>query len=143
MPITGVAGDFVIDEPFFKYFSATLPVDVAAAACEEAGHGVTTEVVYPPFLSELAHQGVNPGKACLAPFPAIEPGFGFGTIDVVVAGYETIRWVNFGGQMPWDESAMAVSICLSEGIAESCLSPEIHIPAFRSQHRSFKARRQD
>lgn len=95
MPVTAVTGNFVVDEPFFEDFRATLPVDVAAAACEEAGDGVATEMMYPTFLSELAHQGVDPRKACLAPFPAIEPGFGFGAVDVVVAGYETAGWVDF------------------------------------------------
>lgn len=86
LPITAVTGDFVVNEPLFEDFGATLPVDVAAAAGEEAGDGVATEVVYPPFLSELAHQGVDPGEACSSPFPAIEPGFGFRAIDVVFAG---------------------------------------------------------
>lgn len=49
LPITRVAGDFVVDEPFFEDFGATLPVDVAAAAGEEAGDGVATKMVYPPF----------------------------------------------------------------------------------------------
>lgn len=49
LPISRVAGDFVVDEPFFEDFGATLPVDVAAAAGEEAGDGVPTKMVYPPF----------------------------------------------------------------------------------------------
>ena len=122
LPVTAVAGDFVVDEPFFEYFGATLPIDVAAAAGEEAGDGVATEMVYPPFLSELAHQGVDPGEACLAPLPAIEPDFGFGAIDVVVPGYEAVSWVDFGGKVPRQKSAMVITVCLSEGIAEGRLS---------------------
>lgn len=114
LPVTGVAGDFVVDEPFFKDFGATLPVNVAAATGEEAGDGVATEMVYPPFQSELAHQGVDPREACPAPFPAIKPGVRLGAIDLVVAGNATIRRVDFGWQMPGNEPAMAVSVCLSE-----------------------------
>lgn len=46
---------------------------------------------------------------------------------MVIAGYETIRWVDFRWQMPGDESAMAVSVRLGEGIAEGDLSSEIHV----------------
>lgn len=94
LPITAIAGDFVIDEPFFKHFGTPFPIDVAPAPGEEACDSVATEMVYPPFLSELAHQGVDPGEACLAPFPAIEPGLGFRAIDMVVTGYELVRWVD-------------------------------------------------
>ena len=95
LPITAIATHFMVEEPFFEYFGATLPIDVAAATGEKACDSVATEMVYPPFFSELAHQGVDPGEACLAPFPAIEPGFGFRAVDVVVSGYEPVRRVDF------------------------------------------------
>lgn len=40
LPITAIAGDFVVDEPFFEDFGATLPVNVAAASGQETGNGV-------------------------------------------------------------------------------------------------------
>ncbi len=114
LPIPAVAGDFMVNEPFFEDLGAALPVDIATAAGKEACDGVAAEMVDPSFLSKLSHQGVNPGEACLTPFPAIKPCFSFEAIDVVVSGYETVGWVDFGGQMPGNESAMAVSVCLSE-----------------------------
>lgn len=46
---------------------------------------------------------------------------------MVVAGYQTVRRVDFGEQMPRYESAMAVTIGLSERIAKGSLGP-LHVP---------------
>lgn len=96
----------MVNQPFLEDFGATLPVNVAAASRQEASNGVAAQVVDPSFLSELTHESVDPRKSGRAKLPAIEPGFGFGAIDVVVTGYETVRRVDFGRQMPRYESAM-------------------------------------
>lgn len=117
----------MVDQPLLEDLCAALPVNVATAASQEAGYGVPAEMVYPSFLAQLAHQGVDPGEAGLAPFPAVEPGLGFWAVDVVVACDETVFFVDDGGEMPGYEFAMAVSVCLGEGVAELCLGAEVHV----------------
>ena len=89
---------------------------------------MAAEVVYPSFLAQLAHQGIDPWEAGYAEFPALEPGFCFWGVDVVVACYEPVRWIQFRGEMPGDESAVGVADCLSEGVAQGRLRGEIHVP---------------
>jgi hypothetical protein len=62
--------------PLFEDISSPPPADVAIAAGEKAGDGVLTEVVYPAFLPQLSRERINPGEACVAPFPGLEPLFG-------------------------------------------------------------------
>lgn len=52
-----------------QYLHALLPADPQVSTCEEAGHGVACQVVDPPFLPQLSHDGVNPWEAC----PALSP----------------------------------------------------------------------
>ena len=45
---------------------ALLPAEPEVAAGEEAGHGVSGQVVDPALLSQLRHDGVDPREARLA-----------------------------------------------------------------------------
>lgn len=47
------------------HLHAFLPADPQIAPGEEAGDGVPGQVMYPTFLSQLCHDGVNPGKTRL------------------------------------------------------------------------------
>ncbi len=126
LPVAAVARDLVVDEPLLEDLRAALPVDVAAAAREEAGDGVAAEVVDPAFLLELAHQGVDPGEARAAVFPALEPAFVQGGGDGVGACDEAGGGGDGGGQVPGDEAAVAVADCLGEGVAKRGLGAEVH-----------------
>lgn len=117
----------MVDEPFLEDLGAALPVDVAASAREEAGHRVPAEVVDPAFLAELPHQGVDPGEACLAELPALEPLFRQRGIDDVVACDEAVGRVDLGGEMPGDEANVGVVVGLGEGPAEGGLCGEVHV----------------
>ena len=46
---------------------------------------------------------------------------------MVVTGNETVGCVNFRWQMPRYESTMGDSVGLCKGIAESGLSPKVHV----------------
>lgn len=127
LPVAGVAGGFVVDEEFFEDFGAALPGDVRSASREEAGDGVAGEVVDPPFLSQLSHDGVNPRKACLTVAPALKPDFCFLAIDFVGAGGEFGADVDFAGEVPGDEAAVAVVVGLSETPAQGGLGGEVHV----------------
>ena len=48
------------------YLHALLPAAPQVSASEEAGYGVSGQVVYPALLPQLGHDGVNPGEACPA-----------------------------------------------------------------------------
>ena len=119
----------MIDQPLFEHLRAALPADVAPAAGQEAGDGVAAEVVDPALEAELAHQGVDPGEAGAAFFPAGEPFVGEGRVDGVVggAGAGVGRGVDGGGEVPGDEAAVAVVVGLGEGVPEDGLRAEIHV----------------
>lgn len=127
LPVTDIARGFVIDQPLLKHFGAAFPVDVAAPARQEASDGVAAEVVDPAFGAELAHQGVDPGKACAAVFPALEPLFGLRAIDCVFACDETGLGVDFGGEVPWYEAAVGVIVGLAEVVTQGGLGAEVHV----------------
>ena len=44
---------------------------------------MTSEMMDPTFLTELAHEGIDPGKSRLAVFPPTEVGFCDGVVDGV------------------------------------------------------------
>ena len=117
----------MVEEPLLKDLGAALPVDVAAAARQEAGDGVPAEVVDPAFVAQLPHQGVDPGEACAPEFPALVPGFVQGGGDCVLACDEAVGGGGGGGEVPGDESAVRVADCLREGVAQCGLGAEIHI----------------
>lgn len=117
----------MVDEPFFKNLGPALPVDVAATARQETCHGVPAEMVDPAFEPQLAHQGVDPGEACAALFPALEPGFCLLGVDGVGACDEVGVRVDFGGEVPGDEAGGGVVVGLGEGVAEGGLGGEIHV----------------
>lgn len=117
----------MVDEPLFKDFAAALPVDVAAAAGEEAGDAVAAEVMDPAVVAELAHEGVDPGEASDAGLPALEPYFCLLVVDVVVACDETGFWIALGGEMPGDEATVRVRCGLSEGCAEGGVGGKVHV----------------
>lgn len=75
------------------YLHALLPADPQVSTCEEAGHGVARQVVDPPLLPQLGHDGVDPGEAC----PAFSP-------------LGQCLWVAF----PWDLYAYGVAFHLVE-----------------------------
>ena len=97
LPVAAVAGDLVVEEPLLEDRGPALPVDVAAAAGQETGHGVAAQVVDPAFEAQLAHQGVDPGEAGASVFPALEPGFVQGGADGVGAGDESRGGGDGGG----------------------------------------------
>lgn len=97
LPVAAVAGDLVVEEPLLEDRGPALPVDVAAAAGQETGHGVAAQVVDPAFEAQLAHQGVDPGEAGASVFPALEPGFVQGGADGVGAGGESRGGGDGGG----------------------------------------------
>lgn len=117
----------MVDEPLLEDLGAALPVDVAAAAGQEAGDGVAAEVVDPAFLAQLPHQGVDPGEAGAAEFPALVPGFVEQGGDCILACDEAVGGGDGGGKMPRHESAARVPDCLREGVAQRGLGAEIHI----------------
>lgn len=45
-----------------SYLHAALPADPQVSSGEETGHGMPGQVVDPTLLSQLGHDGVNPGK---------------------------------------------------------------------------------
>ncbi len=126
LPVAAVARDLVIDQPLLEDLGAALPVDVAAAAREEAGDGVAAEVVDPAFLLELAHQGVDPGEPRAAVFPALKPAFVQGGGDGVGACDEAGGGGDGGGQVPGDEAAVGVADGLGEGVAQRGLGAKVH-----------------
>lgn len=117
----------MVDKPLLEDLGAALPVDVAAAARQEAGDGVAAEVVDPAFLAQLPHQGVDPGEARAAVLPAKEPvlvqggGDGVGACDEVGGGGDG------GGEVPGDEADVGVADGLGERVAECGLGSEIHV----------------
>lgn len=117
----------MINEPFGEDVRAAFPIDVAAPAREEAGHGVAAQVVDPAFVAELAHEGVDPGEACLAEFPALEPFFGEGGVDGVAACGEAGAGGDGAGEVPGDEAAGGVVVHLRKGVAEGGLGAEVHV----------------
>lgn len=86
LPVPDVARGFVIDQELLEDVGAALPGDVASTASEEAGNGMTCEVVDPAFIAELTHDGVDPGEACRSGSPALEPGFFLFVVNLVFAG---------------------------------------------------------
>lgn len=127
LPVANVAGGLVVEEELLKDLCAALPVDVAAAAGEEAGDAVAAEVVDPAVVAELAHEGVDPGEAGCAGLPAAEPGLGLVAVDVVVARGEARVRVALGGEVPGDEAAVGVGGRLGKGRAEGGLGGEVHV----------------
>lgn len=117
----------MVDEPFLEDFSPALPVDVATPAREEAGDGVSAEVMDPAFLAELAHQGVDPGESGTAVFPALEPFFRERGIDDVVSCDEVCFRIDPRGEMPRDEADVGVVVGLGEGVADGGLGGEVHV----------------
>lgn len=104
----------MVDEPLLEDFAAALPVNITAAAGEEAGDAVAAEVMDPAVVAELAHEGVDPGEAGDAGLPAPEPCLCLLVVDVVVARDEAGFWIALGGEVPGDEAAVRVRCCLSE-----------------------------
>ena len=47
----------------FLYLHPLLPADPQVSPGQEAGHGVPGQVMDPPLLPQLRHDGVDPGKA--------------------------------------------------------------------------------
>lgn len=47
------------------YFHALLPADPQVSAGQETGHGVTRQVMDPALLTQLGHDGVDPGETRL------------------------------------------------------------------------------
>lgn len=135
LPITRVAGHFVIDQPFGEHVGAAFPVNVAASTREKAGHGVAAKVVNPAFVAELAHQCVDPRKARAAEFPAPEPFFSLRRVDGVFAFGADGRacagvvggGCSFAGEVPGDEAAAGIIHRLAEGMAKRGLGAEIHV----------------
>lgn len=117
----------MVDQPFFKHLGPALPVDVAAAARQETGHGVPAQVVDPAFAAQLPHQGVDPGKARAAVFPAAEPGFRGAGVDGVGARDEVGVRVRLGGEVPGDEAGGGVVVGLGEAVAQGGLGGEVHV----------------
>lgn len=127
LPVPRIARRLVVEEQLLEHFGAALPRDVAPAASEEAGDGVPPQMVDPAFLAQLPHQGVDPGEAGEAGFPALEPRLGFAAVDVV-STRRTLGVGRYGGlEMPGYEAAVCVVFGLAEGIAERCLGAEIHV----------------
>lgn len=56
---------------------------------------MASKMVDPAFLSQLTHNGVNPGEARCAVGPALEPGFLFWIVDFVGASDELVAGVDF------------------------------------------------
>lgn len=117
----------MVQEPFLKHLGPALPVDVAAAARQETGHGVPAQVVDPSLLPQLPHQGVDPGEARAAVFPAAEPGFGGAGVDGVGARDEVGVRVRLGGKVPGDEAGGGVVVRLGEAVAQGGLGGEVHV----------------
>lgn len=47
----------------FLYLHSLLPADPQVSPGQEAGHGVPGQVMDPPLLPQLRHDGVDPGEA--------------------------------------------------------------------------------
>lgn len=127
LPVARVARGFVVDEPFLEDLGSALPVDVAASSRQEACDGVPTEMVYPPFLAELAHQCIDPWEPRSPELPALEPCFRFLGVDDVFTCDESIRGIDLGGQVPGDEAHVGIVVRLGEGVAKGGLGAEIHV----------------
>lgn len=50
----------------FLYLHSLLPADPQVSPGQEAGHGVPGQVMDPPLLPQLRHDGVDPGEASAA-----------------------------------------------------------------------------
>lgn len=118
----------MVEQPLLEHLGAALPVDVAAAARQEARHGVPPQVVDPAFLPELPHQGVDPGEAGPAEFPALEPFLREGGVDDVVTRDAVGGRVDFGGEVPGDEADVGVGVRLRERVADGGLGSKVHVP---------------
>ena len=131
LPVPRVARHLVVQQPLGEDLGPALPVDVAAAARQEAGHGVTAQVVHPAFVPQLAHQGVDPGEARAAVLPAPEPGFVQGGADGVGGGARGGGGGRRGGggrgEVPGHEAAVGVADRLGKGVAECGLGAEVHV----------------
>lgn len=75
----------MIDEPLFKHLAASFPVDVTTTSGQEASHRVSAEMVYPTFLLELPHKGIDLGESRHTDSPSPEPDLGLLTVNVVLA----------------------------------------------------------
>ena len=88
---------------------------------------MSRQMVDPPFQTQLAHDGVDPGKPSTAELPALEPVLSLLTINIVLARYETALWVHVTAEMPWYESAVGVSYCLPKHPTKLSLCTKIHV----------------
>jgi hypothetical protein len=85
LPVARIARGLVVEQPGGEDVGAALPVDVAAAARQEARDGVARQVVQPAVAAQLAHGGVDPREARAAVRPARQPRFGQRLVDGVGA----------------------------------------------------------
>ena len=126
-PVPTVACNFMIDQPLLKYLGATFPMDVASPAREEAGDGMTTEMVDPSLQPQLPHEGVDPGEACDSELPAAEICLCFLIIDDVISCQEVV-FIEVRPKMPIHEFANRIADFLGEGRTDGGLGTEIHVP---------------
>lgn len=118
MPVADVARRLMVYEPLLENLGASLPVDITSSTREEARYHVSTQMVDPALVLELAHQCVDPGEAGSSAFPTLEPNFCCGRVDGIFAGDELGVFVDDGWKMPRDEAAVRVVVCLTEAAPE-------------------------
>lgn len=61
-PAASIYTPVCIQQKLLKHLHATLPTKPQVAPCKKTGHGMSGLVVDPAFLSQLGHDGVNPGE---------------------------------------------------------------------------------
>jgi hypothetical protein len=85
----------MIDQPFLEDFGTALSADVASAPCQEASYTVTSKVMDPALVFELAHYRIDPGEAGPAVRRTLELGLRFFRVDLVASCYEPITSIDF------------------------------------------------
>ena len=83
----------------------------------------------PAFGFELAHEGVDEGKARLTVLPPPEPCLGEGGVDCVSRNLigETGGRVDLIWEVPGYEATVAVMLCLIEHSADAALRSKVHV----------------
>lgn len=88
-PVEVVDGPICVEQPLFKDLRTFFPADPEIAAGEEAGNGVSGEMMQPSGVLELSHAGVDVRVAGVALSPRFEQFFVVGTPRYVEADWRT------------------------------------------------------
>lgn len=94
-------------------------------------------MVNPALSAQLPHDGIDPWETSLAVRPSLELDFLCGVVDFVFASDQFGLCVNFRGEMPGNESTVAIVVSLAKRPSQRCLCREVHVSEVQlTRHRS-------